>query len=282
MSNETVIRRVAASFVPVAVNLYQVREAQDAGGALFRSVQRQKDQYQGIWIVAPDGRVLAGHHNIKNHATWSQEVLDTMDAALKAFGDVPPRNVQPSDVLPYRGKGVAPNGRVTLAVYTRYLHDGRRDGPTVLDSIALRADEWAALFPRELAPGARWTLPEGIARKFSRVLSPSSDQSTMPRPEEVIDVRIEGVVQRVDETKVHLRFAGEIAAEHRSEARVSHARMKLTGQGIFDAQSGQMQVLRWVFDGVHRAPPPYDAPRQAGAVVEWTAAPADDPASRSQ
>ena len=77
--------------MPVAVNLYKTRNAQDAGGELFRSVQRQKDQYQGIWIVSPDGKVLAGHHEIKSHETWTQEVIATTDAALKIFGSVPPR-----------------------------------------------------------------------------------------------------------------------------------------------------------------------------------------------
>ncbi len=49
------IRQVTSDLVPVAVNLYKVRAAKDASGELFRSIQRQKDQYQGIWIVSPEG-----------------------------------------------------------------------------------------------------------------------------------------------------------------------------------------------------------------------------------
>ena len=100
MSDQKVIRRVTTEFVPVAVNLYKVRHAKDAGGELFRSVQRQKDQYQGIWIISPQGKVLAGHHDIKSHETWSQEVLDTLDVSLKAFGPVSPRQVKPTNPLP--------------------------------------------------------------------------------------------------------------------------------------------------------------------------------------
>src|SRR5438552_11533057 len=105
-----VIHRVTTNFVPVAVNLYKVRQAEDAGGELFRSVQRQKDQYQGIWIVAPEGKVLAGHHTIKNHKTWSQEVIETMDAALVSFGPVGPRSEKPANPLPDRGHGVQTEG----------------------------------------------------------------------------------------------------------------------------------------------------------------------------
>jgi hypothetical protein len=55
LSDEAVIRQVTSDLVPVAVNLYKVRAAKDASGELFRSIQRQKDQYQGIWIVSPEG-----------------------------------------------------------------------------------------------------------------------------------------------------------------------------------------------------------------------------------
>jgi hypothetical protein len=78
LSDQKVIQRVTTSFVPVAVNLYKVRQAKDAGGELFRSVRRQKDQYQGIWIVSPAGKVLAGHHEFQSRETWTKEVLDTL------------------------------------------------------------------------------------------------------------------------------------------------------------------------------------------------------------
>ena len=74
--------------MPVAVNLYKVRRAKDAGGDLFRSVQRQKDQYQGIWIVSPVGKVLAGKHDYEDFKNGARELLETMDAGLAAFGPI--------------------------------------------------------------------------------------------------------------------------------------------------------------------------------------------------
>src|SRR5207249_2210280 len=163
-----VIHRVTTNFVPVAVNLYKVRNAKDAGGELFRSVQRQKDQYQGIWVVSPQGKVLAAHHNFKSPKTWSQEVLETVDSALQSFGPVTARVVKPANPLPARGHGVQPDGSVNLALHARqmlgggrqtappgvaasrlWLWDGalRPDGPAVIDSLTLTAKDWAALMP---------------------------------------------------------------------------------------------------------------------------------------
>ncbi len=62
---------VSENFVPTPINLYKVRKATDGARELFLSVQRQKDQYQGIWIVSPDGKVLAGHQNFKDSKTWT-------------------------------------------------------------------------------------------------------------------------------------------------------------------------------------------------------------------
>src|SRR5262249_9093148 len=100
LSDPAVIRRVTTHFVPVAVNLYKVRQVNDAGGELFRSVQRQKDQYQGLWIVSPQGKVLAGHQDFKSAKTWSQEGIDTIDAALQSFGPVSARSGTPGNPPP--------------------------------------------------------------------------------------------------------------------------------------------------------------------------------------
>src|SRR5262249_46423439 len=197
LSDQRVIERVTTSFVPVAVNLYKVRQAKDAGGELFRSVQRQKDQYQGIWIVSPAGKVLAGHHEFQSREAWTQEVLDTANAGLKAFGAVSPRKVKPGDSLPFRGQGTQPGGTVCLAVYARqmlgggksnvpagvaasrhWLWDGalRPDGPAVIDSLTLTAKEWAALTPPKNQVGSTWAAPETGARQFGLVLMPTSSQ----------------------------------------------------------------------------------------------------------
>jgi hypothetical protein len=270
LSDPAVIRKVAAHFVPVAVNLYKIRKATDAGGDLFHSVQRQKDQYQGLWIVSPEGKVLAAHHEIKDQKHWSREVLDVLDAGLQAFGPVTARQAKPTDPLPHRGVGVLPDGTVTLAVYTRYLHQDRRDGPAVLDTLPVSAQEWSAFAPPEPTPGADWALPEAVARQLCRGLSPSSDQSTMPRPGEVTAVHLTGRVVEVKAGVAQLRYSGEIAAQHNYEGKLSSGQAQVAGVGEYDVKAKRMQLLLLVFEGTHRSPPPYDkSTRETGAVVEW-------------
>jgi len=280
--------------VPVAVNLYKIREAKDAGGDLFRSAQRQKDQYQGLWIISPDGRVLAAHQNFKSAETWTQEVRDTLASGLKTFGPVTPRPQQAIHQLPYRGVGVQPNGSVTLALYSRYVHGGgprlapaatnskslwmwegglKPDGPPVIDTLSLTAGEWTAFAPPRVAVGAEWTLPAATARKLARVLSPSSDQSTMPRPEEATMAELKAVVESVTAGQAQVRLTGRWAMKHIYDGKPSYGWATAEGIAFYDAGRKTPRSLLLTFSGAYRMVPPWDKEdRPIGAVVEWRAA----------
>jgi hypothetical protein len=274
------------------VNLYKVRQAKDAGGELFRSVQKQKDQYQGIWIISPAGKVLAGHHEIQNSKTWTQEVLDTADAAMKSFGPVPQRQVKPTDPLPFRGYGTLSDGGVCLAVYARqmlgggrrnapvdvpasrqWLWDGalRPDGPAVIDSLTLTAKDWAALVPPKIKVGSTWTMPEGVSPLFCRVLIPSSDQSSMPRPDDAKLARLQGTVESVDDGLVCIRLTGTWDAVHLQEGdakRPLHGAATAEGLAIYDLKQQAMRSVLLVFNGSYGRPND-EGVCAAGAVVEW-------------
>ena len=105
-------------------------------GDLFRSVQKQMDQYQGFWLVSPEGKALAKKHEwvTKDQAKYPQELVETMDEVLRAYASVKPRRLKPSDPLPDRGTGVQKDGGVSLALYGRLMHKGKPDGPMMLDS----------------------------------------------------------------------------------------------------------------------------------------------------
>jgi hypothetical protein len=292
LSDQTVIQRVTTSFVPVAVNLYKVRQAKDAGGELFRSVQRQKDQYQGIWIVSPVGKVLAGHHEFRSRETWTQEVLDTTNAALKTFGAVPPRQVKSTDPLPFRGHGTQSDGTVCLAVYARqmlgggrrnvpagvpasrhWLWDGalRPDGPVVIDSLTLTAKEWATLAPPKHQVGSTWVVPEAIARRFCRVLIPSSDQSAMPRPDDAKLAKLEGTVESVEDGQARIRLTGTFEAVHLQEGdarRPLRGAATAEGLAIYDVKRQAMHSVLLVFSGSYGRPDD-ESVGAVGAVVEW-------------
>jgi len=292
LSDQKVIHQVTTKFVPVAVNLYKVRQAKDAGGELFRSVQRQKDQYQGIWIVSPTGKVLAGHHEFKSRETWSQEVLDTANAALKAFGPVPPRKVKSTNPLPFRGYGAQTDGTVCLAVYARqmlgggrqnalagvaasrlWLWDGvlRPDGPAVIDTLTLTDKEWAALAPPKTVAGTTWAVPEAVGRQFCRVLIPSSDQSAMPHPNDAKRARLTGTVESVEDGLARIRLNGAWEAVHLQEGdakRPLRAAATAEGIAVYDLKRQGLQSLLLVFSGTYGRPNE-EAVCAAGAVVEW-------------
>src|SRR5262249_46030469 len=149
LSDDKVIERISTMFIPVAVNLYEIRENRGPGGDLFRSVQKQMDQYQGFWVVSPEGKALAKKHqwNESDPEKHPKELVETMGEILKAFGSLKPRRVKPTNPFPYRGTGVQADGSVTLALYGRLVHNGQPDGPIMLDSVPLAAAEWAQFVP---------------------------------------------------------------------------------------------------------------------------------------
>jgi hypothetical protein len=279
--------------VPVALNLYKIREDKGKAGDFFRAVQKQKSNYQGLWVVSPDGTVLSAHQEMTSmsdpRGKWAKAALADLEAGLKAFGPVTPRRVDKVEPLPHRGVGTRPDGRVTLAVTDRWVfvkdlsRDPPRDalGATVLDSVTLTAEEWRGLAPPDATPGREWAVPEATARRFFPVLSPTD--TVFRDPEEVTAVRFAGRVEKVEGGVAYLAYEGRIAATHRGTKdegkagkECSSSAELLGGVGSLDVKSGRLLSLTLVFDGRFRNYPPYDAPARFGAVVEW----ARDPARR--
>lgn len=282
---------MSSFFVPVAVNLYKIREAKDTGGALFRSIESQKPQYQGLWTVSPDGRALSAHQNFKSDATWTQEVLDTLAAGLKLFGPVEARQRREVNPLPYRGTGVQTDGSISMALYGRYMRGGgirtapasissrsrwmwegemKPDGPPVIDTLTLTAAECAQLSPPTATVGTEWSFPAGIARKLVRALSPNSDQSTMPRPEEATVAELKASVDSVKGGVARIRLAGRWAMKHLYDGKASYGWAEGEGVVTYDLKRKCIRTLLVVLHGAYRMAPPYDKEdRPTGAVVEW-------------
>jgi hypothetical protein len=303
-----VIRRVSQYFVPAAINLYRVREAGDGSRELFLSIQRQKDQYQGIWIVSPEGKVLAARHDYADFQNGARELLETIDAGLASFAPLEPRRVQPpesiprepisaemiSDFLPFRGKGVRPDGNVDLALYVRqvlgggretipagvepgraWLWDGpyRADGPPVIDTVSLSAAAWATFAPTNLQPDANWSVPEQVAREFTRLLSASSDQSAMPQPEDATLATLECEVESVSGDEARIRLSGRwemVHAIEQDQSRLLSGAATARGVAVYDAGTRSMRLFRLVFDGTLRHGRSDAPPNRTGAVAEWS------------
>jgi hypothetical protein len=272
-----VIRFIRDNTVPAALNLYVIRQQKDAAGDFFRGVQKQRPaQYQGLYLVAPDGKVLAGHQNFKSEKTWPQEVLADLRPGMKAFPAVKPRDARRTDPLPQRGLGAQSDGSVTLAIYLRYSIKGvpLREVPNpTIDSVLLTAKELATLAPSQPLSGSHWEIPAAVARRFSRVLGPG-DEDSMPRPREVTSLNLTGRVLTVERGVARLAYEGSLAGFHMNQAKKrTHGDARLTGAGRFDVKTGRLLSLVWVLEGVYRGPPPYDQPAPYSGVVEWTREP---------
>jgi hypothetical protein len=264
---------ISKYYVPVAVNLNNLRKAKTAAGDLYRSIERQTSQYQGLWVVSPEGRVLAYHEHYKSEESWPGEVYAMLQKGLDASGTVRPRLVRWTEPLPNRGLGVRPDGSVSLAIYIRRLSSGRLKGAGTLDSLTLSASELEAFAPPATREGTRWLLPAAVARQLCRCLSPESDQASMPLPADVTQLRLAGEVHWERGDILTLVYTGQIAAVHKhpyEKGKTNHGEARIEGTGRYNARSGQLLSLTFVLDGVYYNFQPYHRePHPILAGIEW-------------
>jgi len=286
--NDEVIRLVNRNFVPVALLDTEIWNAKDAAGEFFRAVNRQMFINQGVHVASPDGKALASSMPGRSQdgreidtdesksEVWINEVRAALERGLKKFGDVKPREVKTGAAVPSDARGVQPDGSVSLGSYTRTMLQGLNpdgQGSPTIDHVTLTAKELLALAPPKAAAGTQWNVPEAVARKFSAVLSTSCNDS-LPRPEEVNDVRFTGKVETVADGIAYLSYEGRIAGDHQSVHKFvwsSSARVR-AGVGAFDVKSGTMLSMTLVFEGERRNSKyfaPTDRPEKFGAVLEW-------------
>ncbi|MBI3410267.1 MAG: hypothetical protein HY040_18155 [Planctomycetes bacterium] len=288
MSDERNVKIICKWTVPVAVNLYKIRDAKGEAGDFFRAVQKQRQQYQGFWIVSPEGKLIAAQGNFKNEKTWPQEVLDILEAALKEEVAKAPRHYDWKPANPFHGHGVQEDGSVNVAVFVRFVFGGKPSGPGAFDSVTLSAKEWGKFAPtqRETAEratgrdetfkvGQKWDLPDDIAKRLCKCLSPKSDKTNVPRPEELTEVEMHGVVQAIDGDIATLAYHGKLAAVHQhpfdKKPKTSRSQAKFSGFAKLNLKTNEMLTLNLAFDGTYHAFPPYhEREYTTFAGVEWT------------
>jgi hypothetical protein len=284
LSDDRVIRRVSANFVPTHFNNNDpTRSPLDPSDVLWKRILRQKDlQGQGIWVVAPDGKVIAGmsaevdgHPSEKTGngpgATWKANpryidaVVELLDRSLREFGPVTPRTVKP-EPLPYRGAGVKPDGGVRLVAYNR------ADRGLVF-SVPLTKDELQALAPPAATVGTRWTVPEAVARNFGPVLSPYADTRFRPQPGDLRSASLTAEIEALAGPVARIRLTGRWHADWTHDD-TEHSVGSATADGIavFDTKAKTMQSLLMVFDGSYSYTSrdrPKAKPQPSSAVVRW-------------
>lgn len=264
--------------VPVALNLYEIREAKGKAGEFFKKVAKQTpDQYQGLWVVNADAKVLARRASEPKKGSWEKDTQKMLDEGIEAFGGISPRKVRRVEPKPFRGVGVRDDGGIVLAVYTRSMSlglDRRGLGRAVIDSVALTKNERASLTLAEAEKDSAWQLPSQVVRAFHRVLAPISDPNFLVKRDEVTKAVLKGSVDRVRGGVAYLSFRGEIAGvrtypHEPHKGKKIRASVQLRGVGTADAKTGRLLSITLVGDGTFRNHPPYDEPSKYGVVVEW-------------
>jgi hypothetical protein len=257
-----VIKLISTSFVPVALNHFELEASRDEAGDFFRSVYQQKPQYQGIWLVAPDGQVLtASVREGTALAVWPKLLLEDLRSGMKEFGAITPRRAAPTNPHPYRGIALRPDGGITLAVADReiFVKDLPPNLPLNqvqqlrLDSVTLSAAERLALAPPDARVGSQWTIPEAVGRRFFPLLN--ATETYFRDPGEVTEVQLVGRVVSARDGIASIDYRGRIAGTHyvKKDGKNIHewstALKLIGGVGTYDIQAGQLLSLTWVWDG---------------------------------
>jgi hypothetical protein len=255
--------------VPVALDYQKVQDSASKEAQFIRPLMKQRKQEQGVWIFSPEGKALGGFSGFGNMVGQTKQVIDD---ALKDFGPVTPRKIEPADANPHRGIGFMPDGGVCLAEYVRTadesLHLTHPKTP-VISTVTLSRQELAAFAPPRAAVGAKWTLPANVAKRLARISSPMCYQHA-PQPDWVTDIEIRGEVKGVEAGVAQLLFAGQIASVHRVSGQdVSRQRVELAGEGVYNLAEKRLESLLLIGDGELRWP---EAPAKLvtfEALVEW-------------
>jgi hypothetical protein len=196
LSDKEVISRVSQSYVPVALNLYEIRKAKGSAGEFYTKVAKQRPtQYQGLYVVTAEGKVLASRGAQPSKGTWEADTLKMLDEGIEAFGDVKSRKVKAIDPYPERGVGVRDDGSMVLAVYARPMVlglDRRGLGAVAIDRVVLTKEEKSKLTLPDGVEDATWTVPLRVVDALHRVLSPSSDANMLARRGEVTKATLRG------------------------------------------------------------------------------------------
>lgn len=283
LNDERIVQKVSTNFVPTHFNNNDpTRDPKSPSAILWNSIKQQKAlQGQGLWIVAPNGDVLAGmsaevdgkpseREGTGPGAPWranpkyADAALVLMDNALKKFGTVTKRSAK-SEPLPFRGAGIKPDGGVRLIVYNK------ADNGLVF-SINLTKDEWSAFTPPKLEVNTTWTIPVAVGKQFGPVLSPYADTRFRPRIDDVKIARLQAQIVLLDERHARIRLTGDWAVDWIHDGN-EHSIGSATcdGMAVYNIPDKTMRSILMVFDGQYSYTTGGGKPRASAnaAVVRW-------------
>jgi hypothetical protein len=263
--------------VPFALNTNRVPD--DDGGKFFKNVLRKQDWPQGLWVVSPEGKILAFHYYrnkagekpAEGQARWIKETRAAIEEGLKAFGEVKPRDPKKTDPLKNRGVGKQADGGVRLAVYAHGMFKGKKDGEPVVDSSILTAGEWSAFAPPALAAGTTWTIPAAAVGKLVPVLSPMTDAIFTPQPKDATHAELTAKIESVAESRALVRITGRLETQHNRDGDPKfpiRASATIEGFMVCDTAGQPPKALILMTKGEYRRS---STPQATAGVIDWRA-----------
>ena len=267
LTKDEIIDRIASTMVPVAVDRWKAEDPKTREAQFLQPFLKRNPAKGSPCIYSPEGKVLGEFHGFD-----FARMKNVIDDALKAFGPVEPRKVKPVEIHPYRGKGVMRDGSVSLAEYVRVSEESlgffNAKSP-VISSVTLSERELGAFASQNPVVGAKWAVPESVAKKLARITSPACYQHA-PQPDWVTGVRIDAEVQAIKDGAAWLRYEGRISSAHPvRDKTVSDQETKLTGYAEYDLKTKQLRRLLLIGSGTLRWPEDPKKIVTFDALVEW-------------
>ena len=227
---------VAKEFVTAADEVWRLQTGEDAECRAFQAMadgahyRGKGGTRQGIYLVAPSGRLLASINS--NNPKAVLEMIERGRAAWEELPDDQRWLADADDIRPERRwEEDFPADGLVLEQFNRDL--GESGGRWNRDHAWFSKAEARDFLPESLEAGAEFSVPSALVRRLARfhLVDDVRGQTVPFAPSEVILAELNGRVTAVDGARVHVTWRGE-----------SHSDAKgpwLMGENIFKPKSGQ-------------------------------------------
>lgn len=250
----------------VGDNVSTLQTASGAEAEFFQRLARQGFAggragvtQQGIYCFTARGDLLAA-----DNSRDPERVRRCLDMALARWRELPQerRTGAALDRAQRRGEDLYPRDGLVLRLYSRDIGENRRTlgdlaNPWNTDTAWFTAAEVRQVLPRTIRAGAVQEWPAPLSRRLARFhLVDGVLGQPMPFPDRSIDrASMRTEVVRVDESRVTIRFSGEMRATDGNRSLAS----RLLGRASYDSRQGRFTSVELVATAArrgssHRAP----------------------------
>ena len=138
----------------------------------------------------------------------------------------------------------------------------------VMSSVTLTRKEFRAFAPRRAVRGAKWTVPDTVAKKLCRVTSSGCYQHA-PQPDWITGVHLNAEVRTIKNGVAWLSYSGRVSTTDPRLSWKNSSKVKLTGDGVYDIKTKKMRSVLIIGTGISRTAEFPDTTVSFHALIEW-------------